>query len=41
VSHQSDLYHRDYNAWAAEQRALVRAGRTEDIDAGDRRQEPA
>jgi hypothetical protein len=33
MSHLSDLYHRDFNAWVAEQLALLRAGRTGDIDA--------
>ena len=33
MSQHSDLYHRDFNAWVAEQLALLRAGRTGDIDA--------
>jgi hypothetical protein len=32
MSQDADLYHRDFNAWIAEQAALLRAGRTEDVD---------
>jgi hypothetical protein len=33
MSQPADLYHRDFNAWIAEQVDLLRAGRAGDIDA--------